>query len=144
MTRFLSTTAAAAVVLVLFGRAHDNSGERSKTSKASRAVVATPPPAAPIRMTAAQIDAQDHRSPALDRRAAKAYSTRRLLTHLPTTVESVRIEIGGLTANGHTTLLTLHPDRRGDRHAMLVYRQALAAVADSGLAYRTRVVRAGP
>lgn len=140
MTRVLLGIAAAAIVaaVVLAGRA-DDKARTADGKRAGRPVVVTPASQPPSAFTIDEIDQQDRRTAALDRRVAEAYNSRALLAKLPTTVDGVRITIAGLAADNRTTILMLSPRARGPRHAREVYRHALATLDDSGAGYRVRI-----
>ena len=85
--------------------------------------------------TPAQINRQDHPSPALQRSQQAANAARPMLPALPITANGVTIDIGGLAADGRTTILTL-TTRLGRAHALAVYRRELRRYGDTGRAYQ--------
>lgn len=122
--------AIAAVVLQLPEKQLTLSGK----APADPATPATTPPS----LTAAQINRQDRVSRAHRRRETRAFDRRPLLAVLPLELAGVRIEIGGLSADGRTTVLTITPGPRGRPYAEHLYWRALSAYGDSGSAYDVR------
>jgi hypothetical protein len=88
--------------------------------------------------TPAEINRQDHPSPTLEREQQTASASRPMLPALPITANGVTIDIGGLAADGRTTVLTL-TTRLGRAHALAVYRHELRRYGDTGRAYRVEV-----
>ncbi len=99
---------------------------------AARTVTSAPPSGA---LTPAEINRQDHESPALVRRQQAATSSRPMLSALPISTRGVTIAIAGLDADGRTTILELRAPR-GRAHALAVYLRELRRYGDNGHAYR--------
>lgn len=96
------------------------------------------PTATPPSLTAAEVNRQDRVSATHRRRETRAFDARPLLAVLPLELAGVRIEIAGLAADQHTTILTIGAGPRGRRYALALYRRALAAYGDPGTAYAIR------
>jgi hypothetical protein len=135
-SRILAIAAATALVGCGARNPYATAPVPSRTSRTA----ATARPSAGL--TAAQINRQDHPPGGLVRRQRTATRQRPMLPALPITRSGVRIAIGGLDRDGHTTILTLTSRAGTSRaHALAVYRRQLRRYADSGDAYRPVVVR---
>ncbi len=110
----------------------DAASPPSTSSTTTSSITALTPSPAPTR---AQINRQDHPSPALERNQQAASSARPMLPALPITTAGVTIDIAGLAPDGRTTILTL-TSRLGRAHALAVYRHELARYGDTGRAYQ--------
>ncbi|MCA1657562.1 MAG: hypothetical protein LC713_07645 [Actinobacteria bacterium] len=133
--------AAAAAAIALAGCGLHNPAAPATTTTAPPAAAArtatTPPTPTP---SAAQINRQDHPSPTLEHAQRAAAASRPMLPALPITANGVTIDVGGLAADGRTTVLTL-TTRLGRAHALAVYRHELRRYGDTGRAYQPVVQR---
>ncbi len=123
---------ALAVTVALTGCGLHNPDAASSPSTPATTTTAVTPSPAPTR---AQINRQDHPSPAQVRNQQAASSVRPMLPALPITTAGVTIDIAGLAPDGRTTILTI-TSRLGRAHALAVYRHELRRYGDTGRAYQ--------
>jgi hypothetical protein len=134
--RALVTILAVAALIVLganvLGRDRTNRSITAVTAAtstvASRAVPAPRP-------TARQIDRQDRPDPRRQRREARAFDSRPLLAVLPTTLDGVRFEIGGLAAGGRATIIRASARGLGGRAARIAYDTLRRQTGDRSRSY---------
>ena len=126
---------ALAVTAALTGCGLHNPDAASSTSTASTPSPTTTALSRSPTPTRAQINRQDHPSPALERTQQAASSARPMLPALPITASGVTIAIAGLAPDGRTTILSL-TSRLGRAHAVAVYRHELRRYGDTGRAYQ--------
>lgn len=130
------------LVLMLVGllallSSDEDRGDRTTTEAKSR-VTRTPAPP-PLERDA--IDRQDRSSTTRRRAEARVYDSRPLLTLLPATSAGVRIDIGGLAADGRTTILAIDPGPRSRAHARRVLAALFDRTRDRGDGYRLEWAR---
>lgn len=129
--------AAVAVGLAGGGQAEDRAAEPPARERRSPA---SGPRPGHRRRTLAEINRQDRVGRAHRRRETRAFERRPLLQRLPVVSQGVTIDIGGLAADGRTTVLTISIGPGSRRHAIGVYRRWLRRTRDTGEAYRARLV----
>jgi hypothetical protein len=137
MKALLATLAIAAVavagITVLTGGKQD----RRTTRPASGAVAPRPVPAP--RLTGEQIDRQDPPDARRRRDESRVFDGRPLLNALPTTLQGVGFDIGGLAADGHTTILRVDARGLGRRRARIAYATLRRRTGDRSRSYRLEI-----
>jgi hypothetical protein len=129
VTLVLAALAVAGVTL-LTGDANDTRPSTTGTATVPlRSVPAS-------RLTAAQINRQDRPNARRQRDEARSFDRRPLLNALPTTLEGVTFDIGGLASNGRTTIIRAHPRELGRRRARIAYDTLKRRVGDRSRSYR--------
>ena len=121
-------------VTFLIGSTQD---QRAK-SPTSGTVSLRPVPAP--RLTEEQINRQDPRDTRRQRYEARAHDRRPLLNALPTTLQGVRFDIGGLAADGRTTIILADANGLGRRRARIAYATLRRQIGDrSPRSYRLEI-----
>jgi len=123
------------VVVLLDGRPHDQ--PMAPTTSGSVEGRLRPVPASPL--TATQINRQDPPDPQRELDEARAFDRRPLLNALPTTLQGVRFDIGGLGADDKTTIITADAQGLGTRRARIAYETLLRRTDDRSSSYRLRL-----
>src|ERR1044072_5880519 len=115
MKALLATVVVAALVVTEVNLLVAGHGDAPGTgTTVRRSTVALRPVPAP-RLTAQQINRQDPTDARRQRDEARAFDRRPLLSALPTTFQSARFEIGGLAADGGTTIIATSAGGLGGR-----------------------------
>jgi len=139
MRTLLATLALAAVVVIgvtlLTG---DTSDRRTTTRAAGTDTVALRAVPAP-RLTAEQINRQDQPDARRRRDEARAFDRRPLLNALPTTLHGVMFDIGGLAADGRTTIVRANARGLGRRRARIAYETLRRRTGDRSRSYRLEI-----
>jgi hypothetical protein len=91
------------------------------------------------RLTARQINRQDRPDRRRQRDEAHVFDRRPLLSVLPTTLQSVRFEIGGLAADGRTTIIRANAGDLGRRRARIAYDTLRRRTGDRSSSYRLEI-----
>jgi len=107
--------------------------DTTTTSGASTAALRPVP--AP-RLTARQINRQDRPDARRQRDEAQAFDRRPLLNVLPTTLHGVMFDIGGLAADGRTTIVRANARGLGRRRARIAYETLRRRTGDRSRSYR--------
>jgi hypothetical protein len=139
MRPLVVTLAFAAVVLVAVNLLSDerNHAAPSPTSRATRTTPLRHVPSP--RLTEQQINHQDPPDRQRQRREARAFDRRPLLSALPTIWQGVRFEIGGLADDARTTIVVADAQGRGRRRAQIAWRTLLRRTGDRSDSYRLRI-----
>lgn len=139
MTHAALALAALAAISAALALAQPPGGPRYPAPPAptrTQAPTSTPVPTpSPPRITRAQINRQDRASQHHRASEAEVFDARPLLTRLRLERAGVRIDIAGLAADDHHTVLAINPGRRSRTHARRVYQRTLRQAGDSGSAY---------
>ena len=136
MKALLATVVFAAPVVLGANLLMPGHGDAPATGTTVRSrTVALPPVPAP-RLTARQINRQDPPDARRQRDEARAFDRRPLLSALPTTFESVRFEIGGLAADGRTTIIHASAGGLGRRRARIAFDTLRRRIGDRSRSYR--------
>ena len=139
MRTLLATLALAAVVVVSVTLLTGGTSEQPTTSRTTgTGTVALRPVPAP-RLTAEQINRQDQPDARRRRDEARTFDRRPLLNALPTTVYGVRFDIGGLAADGRTTIIRAHARGLGRRRARIAYEALRRRTGDRSRSYRLEI-----
>ena len=139
MKALLAIAALAALVIVgvpvLTGDEHDakTTATTLGTSPARLRSVRVP------RLTPQQINRQDRPDPRRQRDEARAFDRRPLLNALPTTLQSVRFDIGGLGSDGRTTIIRAIAGGLGRRRAQIAYDTLRRRTGDRSRSYRLEI-----
>lgn len=136
MRRLFATLALGALVLIgvtlLAGGPNDT--PRTPTTSLPGTVGLRAVPAPPL--TSEQIDRQDPPDPRRQHSEARAYDRRPLLNALPITLQGVRFDIGGLAADGRTTIVHTDTHDLGSTRARIAFKTLLRRVGDRSRSYR--------
>jgi hypothetical protein len=139
MRALLTIAILAAIVMVgaslLTG--HRQDAPKTATTPGTRTATLRSIPAP--RLTARQIDRQDRPDPRRQRDEADVFDRRPLLSVLPSTLQSVRFEIGGLAADGRTTIILANAGALGRRRARIAYDTLRRRTGDRSRSYRLEV-----
>ncbi|MDQ3677210.1 MAG: hypothetical protein M3401_10475 [Actinomycetota bacterium] len=87
-------------------------------------------------LTEEQINRQDPPDPQRQRDEARAFDRRPLLSALPTTLQGVTFDIGGLAADGRTTIVLADAHGLGRRRARIAYETLRRKTGDRSRSYR--------
>jgi hypothetical protein len=139
MRPLVVTLAFATVVLVAVNLLSDER-DHAAPSPASRA--ARPTPMRPVpspRLTEQQINHQDPPDRQRQRREARAFDRRPLLSVLPIIWQGIRFEIGGLADDARTTIVVADAQGRGRMRAQIAWRTLLRRTGDRSDSYRLRI-----
>lgn len=140
MRALLVTLVVGAVVLTVALLAGDRGRpDRGPDGAGARRVALRPVPAP--RLTPREINRQDPPDRWRQREEAHAFDTRPLLSALPTVVQGVRFEIGGLADDGRTTVIHADASGRGDRRARVAFDALRRRTGDRSHAYWLKVAR---
>jgi hypothetical protein len=139
MRALVATAILAAVVMVgislLTGDRHDASTTMTMSGTRTATVRWVPVP----RFAPRQIDRQDRPVARRQRVEAHVFDRRPLLSVLPTTLQSVRFEIGGLAADGRTTIIRANARGLGRRRARIAYDALRRRTGDCSRSYRLKI-----
>src|SRR4051794_19069258 len=105
MRVLLAIAVLAAIVICGVSLLTGDRQEALRTAATSGSRTATVRSVPAPRLAARQIDRQDRPDPRRQRDEGHVFDRRPLLSVLPTTVQSVRFEIGGLAADGRRTII---------------------------------------
>jgi hypothetical protein len=136
MKALLATVVVAALVVMgvnVLVAGHGGAPATGTTVRGSTIAIRSVP--AP-RLTARQINRQDPPDARRQRDEARAFDRRPLLSTLPTTFQSVRFEIGGLAADGRTTIIRASARGLGRRRAQIAFDTLRRRIGDRSRAYR--------
>ncbi len=139
MKALLATVVVATLVVVgvnLLMGGHE--GAPGTATTAGTNTVAFRPVPAP-RLTARQINRQDPPDPRRQREEARVFDRRPLLSALPMTFQSVRFAIGGLAADGRTTIIHAHADGLGRRRARIAFNTLRRRTGDRSRSYQLEI-----
>ncbi len=140
MKASLAAVAAAALVVVgvnlLMGghRGAPATATTAGTSTVARRSVPAP------QLTAREINLQDPPDVSRQREEARAFDRRPLLSALPVTLQSVRFEVGGLAADGRTTVIQANARGLGRRRARIAYNTLRRRTGDRSRSYRLEIM----
>lgn len=139
MRTLLATLALAAIVVVgvtlLIGGPND--APQTPMTSVPGSIQVRPVPAP--RLTEEQINRQDPPDARRQRREARAFDRRPLLNALPTSVQGVIFDIGGLDADAHTTIVLAKTRGQGHRRALVAYATLLRRTGDRSRSYRLEI-----
>jgi len=139
MRALVAVAIIAAIVMVgislLTSNRHDAPKTRTTSSTRTATLRSIPVP----RLTTRQINRQDQPDVRRQRDEAQAFDLRPLLNVLPTTLQSVRFEIGGLAADGATTIIRAHAGGLGRRRARIAYDTLIRRTGDRSHRYRLEI-----
>jgi hypothetical protein len=139
MRVLLAIAILAAIVMVgislLTGHRHD--APKTATTSGTRTATVRSVPAP--RLTARQINRQDPPDARRQRDEAHVFDRRPLLSVLPTTLQSVRFAIGGLAADGRTTIIRANAADLGRRRARIAYDTLRRRTGDRSSSYRLEI-----
>ena len=90
----------------------------------------------PPRLTAREINRQDPPDPRRQREEARVFDRRPMLSVLPMTFQSVRFAIGGLAADGRTTIIHAHAGGLGRRRARIAFNTLKRRTGDRSRSYQ--------
>ena len=139
MRALLATLLIAAVVVVGVALlTEDTQHGRTTPPPSGTATVGLRPIPAP-RLTEEQINRQDPPDARRQRDEAHAFDRRPLLNALPTTLQAVRFDIGGLAADGHTTIIRAEARGLGRRRAWIAYATLRRRSGDRSRSYRLEI-----
>jgi hypothetical protein len=138
--RALLATLAIAVVAVagLTLLAGGKQKQRTMPPTSGTATVALRPVPAP-RLTDEQINRQDPPEARRQREEARVFDGRPLLNALPTTLQGVGFDIGGLAADGHTTIIRVDARGLGRRRARIAYATLRRRTGDRSRSYQLEI-----
>lgn len=122
------------VILLTGGAQHG----RTTPRQSGTATVGLRPIPAP-QLTEEQINRQDPPDARRQRDEAHAFDRRPLLNALPTTLQSVGFDIGGLAADGHTTIVRVDARGLGRRRARIAYATLRRRTGDRSRSYRLEI-----
>ena len=139
MRALLATLTIAAVAVVGVALLAGGTQDSRPTPPTSRTpTVALRPVPAP-RLTKEQINRQDPPDAQRQRDEAHAFDRRPLLNALPTTLQGVRFDIGGLAADGRTTIIRADARGLGRRRARIAYATLRRRTGDRSPSYRLQI-----
>jgi hypothetical protein len=139
MRALLAIAVLAAIVICGVSLLTGDHQEAPKTGTTSGTRTATVPSIPAPRLTARQINRQDRPDPRRQRDEAHVFDRRPLLSVLPTTLQSVRFEIGGLAADGRTTIIRANAGDLGRRRARIAYDTLRRRTGDRSSSYRLEI-----
>ena len=113
-------------------------GQRAKPPTSGTGTVALRAVPAP-RLTEEQINRQDPPDARRQREEARVFDGRPLLNALPTTLQGVGFDIGGLAADGHTTIVRVDARGLGRRRARIAYATLRRRTGDRSRSYRLEI-----
>ena len=122
-------------ISLLIGDQKDAPGTATTAGTSTAGLRSVPAP----RVTARQINRQDRPDARRQHEEAQAFDRRPLLNVLPTTVQSVRFDIGGLAADGRTTIIRAHPGGLGQRRVRIAYATLRRRTGDRSRSYRLEI-----
>lgn len=122
-------------VIVLTGGANDEFRTPTTSLRGTSAVRPVPAPS----LTDLQINRQDPPDPQRQRDEARAFDQRPLLSALPTTFQGVTFDIGGLAADGRTTIVLADAHGLGRRRARIAYETLRRKTGDRSPSYRLEI-----
>ena len=129
-TLLVAAVVVVGVILLTGGMQHGRTTPRpSGTATAALRPVPVP------RLTAEQINRQDPPDARRQRREAHAFDRRPLLNALPTTLQGVTFDIGGLAADGRTTIVRADAGGLGHRRARISYSTLRRRTGDRSRSY---------
>lgn len=139
MKRLLATLALGALVLVgvtlLAGGPTDRPRTPTTSVLGTRGLRPVPAP----QLNREQINRQDPPDPRRQRNDARAFDRRPLLNALPATLQGVKFDIGGLAADGRTTIVLADAQGLGHRRAQIAYETLLRRTGDRSGSYRLEI-----
>ncbi len=139
MRALVAIAVLAAVVMVGVSLFTGNRQETPKTVTTSASRTATLRSVPAPRLTARQINRQDRPDRRRQRDEAHVFDCRPLLSVLPMTFESVRFAIGGLAADGRTTIIRGNASGLGWRRARIAYDTLRRRTGDRSSSYRLEI-----
>jgi hypothetical protein len=139
MRALLAITALAAIVICGVSLLTGDRQEAPKTATTSGTRTATVRSVPAPRLTTRQINRQDRPDPRRQRKEAHVFDRRPLLNALPTALQSVRFKIGGLAADGRTTIIRANAGGLGRRRARIAYDTLRRRTGDHSSSYRLEI-----
>jgi hypothetical protein len=136
MRALLATLAIAGVAVVGVTMLAGGTQERRSMPPTSGTVTVASRRVPGPRLTAEQIDRQDPPDARRQRDEARAFDRRPLLNALPATLQGVRFDIGGLAADGRTTIVRADARGLGHRRARIAYATLRRRTGDRSASYR--------
>ena len=133
-TLAIAAVAVAGVILLSGGK----QGQRTAPPTSGAATVALRPVPAP-RLTDEQINRQDPPDARRQRDESRVFDGRPLLNALPTTLQGVGFEIGGLAIDGHTTIVRVDARGLGRRRARIAYATLRRRTGDRSRSYQLEI-----
>jgi len=133
-TLVIAAVAVAGVTLLAGGK----QGQRTMPPTSGTATVALQPVPAPW-LTEEQINRQDASDARRQREEARVFDGRPLLNALPTIVQGVGLDIGGLGSDGHTTIIRVDARGLGRRRARIAYATLRRRTGDRSRSYRLEI-----
>ena len=130
-------TAAFVVVGVTLLTGDTQHGRTTPRPSGTATAVLRPVPAP--QLTAEQINRQDPPDARRQRHEAHAFDRRPLLNALPTTLQGVRFDIGGLAADDRTTIIRADARGLGHRRARIAYATLRRRTGDRSRSYRLKI-----
>ena len=140
MRALLATLLIAAFVVVGVTLLTGDTQHGRTTPRPSGTATAVLRPVPAPQLTAEQINRQDPPDARRQRDEAHAFDRRPLLNALPTTLQGVRFDIGGLAADGHTTIIRADARGLGRRRAWIAYATLTRRTGDRSRSYRLAVI----
>lgn len=137
-TLLATLTLVAAVVVGVMLLAGGASDRRTPPPTSGVGTVVLRPVPAP-RYSDAEVNRQDPPDARRRRDEAWVFDRRPLLSALPTTVHGVTFEIGGLDADGRTTIIRVHAKGLGGRRAQIAYETLRRRTGDRSRSYRLAI-----
>lgn len=139
MRALVAIAVLAAIVTVGVSLLTGNRQEPPKTVTTSASRTATLRSVPAPQLTAQQINRQDRRDRRRQRDEAHVFDRRPLLSVLPMTLQSVRFAIGGLAADGRTTIIRANASGLGRRRARIAYDTLRRRTGDRSSSYRLEI-----
>lgn len=91
------------------------------------------------RLTNAQVNRQDRPDDKRRREEGRTFDRRPLLSALPTTLQGVRFDIGGLATDGRTTIIRARAMGLGARRARIAFETLKRRNRDRSQSYRLQI-----
>jgi hypothetical protein len=132
-TLLIAAFVVAGVTLLTGDTQHGRTTPPSGTATAALRPIPAP------RLTEEQINRQDPPDARRQRDEAHAFDRRPLLNALPTTLQGVRFDIGGLAADGRTTIICADARGLGRRRARIAYATLRRRTGDRSRSYRLEI-----
>ena len=139
MRALVAIAVLAAIVMVGIPLLTGDQHNPRKTATTSGAATATVRSVPGPRLTARQINRQDRPDRRRQRDEAHVFDRRPLLSVLPLTLQSVRFSIGGLAADGRTTIIRANAGGLGRRRARIAYDTLRRRTGDRSRSYRLEI-----
>ena len=138
MRALLSTLLIAAFVVAGVTLLTGDTQHGRTTRPSGTTTAALRPTPAPL-LTEEQINRQDPPDARRQRHEAQAFDRRPLLNALPTTLQGVRFDIGGLAADRRTTIIRADARGLGRRRARIAYATLRRRTGDRSRSYQLEI-----